>query len=66
MQSELLHEKDGKRTFALILEDRPWSCLQQFAVRERLAAAQITAIGAMSSDTLDFFHWEENVSADPG
>jgi hypothetical protein len=41
-------------------------CLQQFAVRERLAAAQITAIGAMSSDTLDFFHWEGNVSADPG
>jgi predicted DNA-binding protein with PD1-like motif len=33
-------------------------CLQQFAVRERLAAAQIIAIGAMSSDTLDFFHWE--------
>ncbi len=60
MQSKLLHEKDGKRTFALILEtgDEAMACLQQFAVRERLAASQITAIGAMSSATLAFFDWE--------
>lgn len=60
MQSKLLHETDGKRTFALILEsgDEAMACLQQFAVRERLAASQITAIGAMSSATLAFFDWE--------
>ena len=60
MQSKLLHEQDGKRTFVVILEtgEEAMSCLQTFAARERLAASQITAIGAMSSATLAFFDWE--------
>src|SRR5262245_16411909 len=60
MKSKLLHEEGGKRTFALILTtgDEAMACLQQFAIRERLAASQITAIGAMSSATLAFFDWE--------
>jgi predicted DNA-binding protein with PD1-like motif len=60
MQSKLLHEADGRRTFALILQsgDEAMACLQQFAIRERLAASQITAIGAMSGATLAFFDWE--------
>ena len=54
MKSKLLHEGDGRRTFALILQsgDEAMACLQEFAIRERLAAPQITAIGAMSSATL--------------
>jgi uncharacterized protein len=60
MQSRLLHEDHGKRTFAVVLEtgDEAMACLQQFAIREQLAASQITAIGAMSGATLAFFDWE--------
>jgi predicted DNA-binding protein with PD1-like motif len=60
MRSKLLHEADGKRTFALILQkgDEAMRCLQEFAGKERLGGAQITAIGALSSATLAFFDWE--------
>jgi len=60
MKSKLLQEDDGRRTFALILQsgDEAMACLQEFAIRERLAASQITAIGAMSGATLAFFDWE--------
>ena len=38
MQSKLLHEADGKRTFAVILQkgDEAMRCLQDFAVKEGL------------------------------
>jgi uncharacterized protein len=60
MQSKLLHEADGKRTFAVILQkgDETMRCLQDFAVKERLGASQVTAIGALSSAKLAFFDWE--------
>jgi uncharacterized protein len=60
MQSKLLHEADGKRTFAVILQmgDEAMRCLQDFAVKERLGASQVTAIGALSSAKLAFFDWE--------
>jgi uncharacterized protein len=60
MRSKLLHEGDGRRTFALILQsgDEAIACLEEFAIRERLATSQITAIGAMSGATLAFFDWE--------
>jgi uncharacterized protein len=60
MQSKLLHQANGKRTFALILQkgDEVMRCLQEFAIRERLGGAQITAIGAFGSATLAFFDWE--------
>src|SRR6185436_17198042 len=60
MQSKLLHEAHGKRTFALILQegDEAMRCLQEFAARERLGGAQIAAIGAVSGATLAFFDWE--------
>jgi hypothetical protein len=60
MQSKLLHQANGKRTFALILQkgDEAMRCLQEFAIRERLGGAQITAIGAFGSATLAFFDWE--------
>ena len=60
MQSKLLHEAHGKRTFALILQkgDEAMRCLQEFAAKERLGGAQVTAIGAFSSAKLAFFDWE--------
>ncbi len=60
MHSKLLHEQSGKRTFAVILQngDEAMSCLQEFAARERLAASQITAIGAFASAKLAFFDWQ--------
>jgi len=60
MQSKLLHEAHGKRTFALILQkgDEAMRCLQEFAAKERLGGAQVTAIGALSSAKLAFFDWE--------
>jgi predicted DNA-binding protein with PD1-like motif len=60
MQSKLLHETNGKRTFAVILQkgDEAMRCLQDFAVKERLAGAQISAIGAFSNAKLAFFDWQ--------
>ena len=60
MQSKLLHEADGKRTFAVILQngDEAMRCLQDFAAKERLGGAQVTAIGAFSRATLAFFDWD--------
>ena len=60
MQSKLLHEANGKRTFAVILQkgDEAMRCLQDFAINERLGGAQVTAIGAFSSAKLAFFDWE--------
>lgn len=60
MQTKLLHEEGGKRTFAVILQngDEAMCCLQNFAVEERIGCAQVTAIGALSRATLAFFDWE--------
>ena len=60
MQCKLLHQENGKRTFAVILQkgDEAMRCLQEFAVRERLGASQITAIGALSGARLAFFDWD--------
>jgi uncharacterized protein len=60
MQSKLLHEADGKRTFAVILQkgDEAMRCLQDFAAKERLGGARVTAIGALSRATLAFFDWD--------
>jgi uncharacterized protein len=60
MQSKLLHEADGKRTYAVILQkgDEAMRCLQDFAVKEGLGGAQVTAIGALSRATLAFFDWD--------
>src|SRR5262245_15100935 len=60
MQSKLLHGKCGERTFAIILNsgDEAMHMLQEFAVRERVGGAQLTAIGALSKAKLAFFEWE--------
>ena len=60
MRTKLLHEDDGKRTFAVIMEtgDEAMACLAEFATREKIGGAQLTAIGALSSGTLAYFDWQ--------
>lgn len=60
MDSKLLHEHDGRRTFAVIMKtgDEVLSSMKDFASKECIAAAQITAIGALSDVVLRYFDWE--------
>jgi len=60
MESVLLNDTDGLRTYAVILEtgDEAMSCLKSFAMAERLGAAQLVAIGAFSRVVLAYFDWE--------
>jgi predicted DNA-binding protein with PD1-like motif len=61
MRSKLLHENVGQRTYALVLEtgDEAMRCLEDFAGAERISAAQITGIGALSDAQLNYFDWEQ-------
>src|SRR5262249_34599794 len=61
MQSKLLHESDGQRTFAVILEtgDEVLFSVQEFVQRENIHTATLTAIGALSSAVLNYFNWEK-------
>ena len=61
MQTRLLHEDNGQRTFAVILEtgEEVLTCLQRFVTCEHLLAAQITAIGALSDVVLMYFDWDK-------
>ena len=60
MKTKLLHEADGQRTFAVILQtgDEAMACLKAFAERERIGGAQLTAIGALCGARLAYFDWE--------
>jgi hypothetical protein len=61
MQSKLLHDNAGQRTFAVVLNtgDEAMSCLQAFTVGQRIFAAQFTAIGALRDVVvLKYFDWE--------
>ena len=60
MKAKLIHEADGLRTFAVVLEtgDEVNQSLQTFAERERLSASQVTAIGAFEKATVTFWVWE--------
>ncbi|MGE0714688.1 MAG: PPC domain-containing DNA-binding protein [Alphaproteobacteria bacterium] len=60
MQSRLLADNDGQRTFAVVLEtgDDVMACLRAFAEKERLSAAQFTAIGAFRRAVMTYFDWE--------
>lgn len=61
MDSKLLNAQDGRRTFAVIMNtgDEVLSAIKHFAQREKIAAAQITAIGALSDVVLRYFDWEK-------
>ena len=60
MKSKLLDRSDGRRIFMVTLGsgDEVMSSLQEFVRKERLTAAQVTAIGAFSDAVLYFFDWE--------
>ena len=60
MRSKIIHDANGERTFAIILEtgDEVLGCLGEFARQHELQAASFKAIGAFSSAKLAFFDWE--------
>lgn len=61
VNSKLLNEQHGRRTFAVILDtgDEVLALLLDFARSERLSAARLTAIGALSDAVLRYFDWGE-------
>jgi uncharacterized protein len=61
MQHKCLHGSGNQRTYVVVLEtgEEVMECLQRFVNAERIAAAQITAIGAFSDLTLLYFDWEK-------
>jgi predicted DNA-binding protein with PD1-like motif len=60
MRSKIIHDADGERTFAVILEigDEIVASLNAFAQAHELEAGSFKAIGALSRATLAFFDWE--------
>jgi len=61
MESKLLHEKDGLRTFAIVFNkgEEVRQSLLEFARTNRFADAHLSAIGAFSEVTLGFFDRHE-------
>ena len=61
MKSKLIHEHDGERTFALIFEmgDEVMTNLINFAEKNKIGGARISAIGAFRDVTLGYFDWEK-------
>jgi len=61
MQHKRLHQSDGQRTYAVVLEsgDEVMECLQRFVTAKRIFAAQLTGIGAFSDLVLMYFDWEK-------
>lgn len=60
MRTKLLHEVEGQRTFAAVLEtgEEIMSRLLDFARQEELSAAQITGIGAFKQAVISYFDWD--------
>lgn len=60
MQSRLIHEADGQKTYAIILAsgDEVMACLNAFAREQQLSAASFKAIGAFERAELAYFDWE--------
>jgi uncharacterized protein len=61
MQHRLLHDIEGQRTYAVVLDkgDEVMETLQAFAVSEGVQAAQLSAIGAFEAVVLLYFDWEK-------
>jgi predicted DNA-binding protein with PD1-like motif len=60
MKHKLLASDAGERTFILVLDegDEAFRCIVDFAEREGVTAASITAIGAFRSAMIAFFDFE--------
>jgi predicted DNA-binding protein with PD1-like motif len=65
VQSKLIHEADGQKTYAIILSagDEVVSCLNAFAAEAGLSAASLKAIGAFERAELAFLNWETKAYA---
>jgi uncharacterized protein len=61
MKARLLHELSGQRTFVVVLStgEEAMGELIAFAKSQNIAAAQLTAIGALSDAELAYFDWEK-------
>jgi predicted DNA-binding protein with PD1-like motif len=59
MKAVLLHEHDGRRTFAVVLStgEEAMKALTAFAAEHQLRATQFTAIGAFSQLVVAYFDW---------
>src|SRR5437764_3008351 len=59
MKSALLDERDGLRTFAVVLGtgDEAMGALTEFAVKQHLRGRHFTAIGAFSRVVVAYFDW---------
>ena len=57
MKSKLLHDKEGLKTFAVVMDkgDEVREKLLEFANTNRFADAHLSAVGALSEVTLGFF-----------
>jgi hypothetical protein len=57
MRSKLLHEEDGGKVFAVAFDkgDEVKEGLTRFAKLQGLGASQVSAIGALSDATLEYF-----------
>lgn len=57
MKSKLVWEKDGERTFVLVLDpgEEAFAAIGQFAQSQKLAGASFTAIGAFERATVGWF-----------
>src|SRR5436190_22536984 len=60
MQSRLLHQQDGERTYAIAFGtgDKLMAGLREFASAEDLAASEFRAIGALQEAMIAFFDWD--------
>ena len=57
MQSKLVAESAGQRTFVLVLDpgEEAFSTISDFAGKQQLGAASLTALGAFSTATVGWF-----------
>jgi uncharacterized protein len=60
MQSRLINQAGQQRSFVIVLSsgDEVMACLKRFVEREKIEAAQFSAIGAFRSAVLGYFDWE--------
>ncbi|ADH87744.1 protein of unknown function DUF296 [Ancylobacter novellus DSM 506] len=60
MKSKLLGEGEGGRLFALVLDpgEEAFAAIRDFAAKEGISAASVTAIGAFSRATVGWFDFD--------
>jgi predicted DNA-binding protein with PD1-like motif len=66
MMTKLLDDRNGLKTYAVILEagDEVMACLERFARAEGVDGARLSAIGAFRKAVLAWFDWEAKAYRD--